>query len=558
MTEINHADFLTGDYTGDYLDDVDLEKLAQVARNKGNGKAAPVDIEPIYVSGDLPKATLAAWNAIADANDPPVVFRYGGAAVRLGTDDNDRPTFDVLFVDRMKHEVARIAPWMQKAVNRRTGEVSERPVPPPEVVIRDMIATPAAKMPIPLVAGISEIPSFSENGVLCDKPGYNAENRMYYAPPPGIVLPPIPTAPTEDEVRKARDLLLEPLLDFDFAGDADLAHAIALGMLPYVREIIGPLAPLHLFDAPIHGSGKTLAARVVLTPPMGTIPFVTQSGDEEYRKRICSQNLTGKTIFFLDNVTRELVSSVLANKITSPYLTDRILGKSMEVSVPNRMIWVCTGNNVILSGELARRTVRCRIDPNTDQPWLRTGFRIPNLDEWIVVNRGRLVAAALTIVQAWVADRMPMWQGQPLGSFERWSRVMGGILDRAGIGGFLGNLEELYDAADIENAICRDLVSKWRKTHGEEKVGVKDLYPIALEVEGLDLGDAKTDRGQRTALGAKLRSKRNTVISVPGEHTVRYYKITPGIAKKKGAGLWMLMEVTPRSGGEPREPSEPF
>jgi len=64
--------------------------------------------------------------------------------------------------------------------------------------------------------------------------------------------------------------------------------------------------------------------------------------------------------------------------------------KSVEISTPNKMIWVVTGNNVVLSGELTRRSVRIRIDPNTDQPWLRDGFKYPHLEAWIADNRGRL------------------------------------------------------------------------------------------------------------------------------------------------------------------------
>lgn len=506
------------------LREVFIELLDKVAQT----------VEPIYTSGDLPTATAAAWKAIKRANTPEFMFRYGGVPVRQGLDDTDRPTFEVLNIDRMRHVVARVAPWKTKRLDKKTGGTVEREVPPPIHVIKDILATSADRMPLPVVTGIAEVPTFAVDGTLCNRRGFNAANRTFYAPPVGLVIPEIPMNPTEKNVRQALELLMEPFLEVPFACDSDMAHTLALGVLPYVRGVIGPAVPIHLFDAPIHGSGKTLAARAALTPAMGDIMFVSQADDDEFRKRITAQAIAGRPVFFLDNVTRPLNSAVLSSAITAATWTDRILGKSLEVSIPNRMIWVVTGNNVVLSGELARRCVRIRIDPNTDQPWLRNGFRIPNMEEWLTLNRGRLVGAALTLIRAWINDGMKPWIGLPLGSFEPWSRVIGGILDRAGIGGFLGNLDQLYEDADVENNIWREFVSAWWERHQDSRVGTADLFPIADKIDGLDLGRNPTEKGQRTALGAKLRSKRNMVVGT--------YKITPA-GKVNRASLWKLLPI---------------
>jgi len=489
---------------------------------------------PIYTSGDLPTATAAAWEAIKRENVPPTMFRYGGVPVRLGADDTGRPTFEVLTVDRMRHVVARAAPWKSRSLDKKKNVWVERDVAPPVEVVRDMLATAVDEIPLPIVSGIVEVPTFAADGTLCNRRGYNPENRTFYAPPPGLVIPEIPERPTEEEVRRARELLMEPIAEMRFAGDADMAHTLALGILPYVRDIVGPCTPIHLFDAPIHGSGKTKSATVVLMPSMGEIMFVTQADDDEFRKRITSQAIAGRPVFFLDNITRVLNSAVLSSAITAQTWTDRVLGKSVEVSIPNRMIWVVTGNNVALSGELARRSVRVRIDPETDQPWLRTGFRHPNLEGWVQENRGRMVAAALTLVRAWIVDGRVPFSGATLGSVESWSRVMGGILDRARIGGFLGNLTELYEDADVENNIWRQFVIAWWNTFGDKKVGTKDLFPIASEIEGINLGKTGpgTEKSQRTSLGTQLQKKKDVVSA--------NFKITAS-GKKDGAQLWRLI-----------------
>lgn len=486
--------------------------------------------EPIYTSGDLPTATNAAWEAIKRENVPPTMFRHGGLPVRLGEDETGRPVFEILTIDRMRHVVARAAPWKSRRVDRH-GKVVEKDVPPPLDVIKDILATPADKMPLPVVTGIVEVPTFAADGTLCDRPGYNPENRTYYAPPPGLVIPKIPERPTEEDVRRARELLMEPINEMKFAGDADMTHTLALGILPYVRDLVGPYTPIHLFDAPIHGSGKTKSATVMLMPAMGDIQFVTQTDDEEFRKRLTTMAISGRTVFFLDNVTRSLNSAVLSSAITGATWTDRVLGRSGEISVPNRMIWVVTGNNVMLSGELTRRGVHIRIDPDTDQPWLRTGFRIPNLEGWVRENRARMVAAALTLVRAWIVGGRVPFSGAPIGGLESWSNTVGGILENAGVGGFLSNLTELYEAADVENLIWREFVLAWWAAHCDMKVGIRDLYPIAEKIDGIDLGTTNSERAQRTSLGAQLRAKKNVVV---GE-----FKITPD-GKKDGAQLWRL------------------
>jgi len=53
---------------------------------------------------------------------------------------------------------------------------------------------------------------------------------------------------------------------------------------------------------------------------------------------------------------------------------------------------------------------------------------------------------------------MKPWSGAALGSVVTWSRVIGGILTHAGIDGFLTNLDELYEEADIENVVWREFV----------------------------------------------------------------------------------------------------
>ena len=59
----------------------------------------------------------------------------------------------------------------------------------------------------------------------------------------------------------------------------------------------------------------------------------------------------------------------------------------------------------------------------------------------------------------------------------------GGVLDVAGIGGFLGNLEEMMAASDTEGSAWSSFVRAWWNRFGTAPVSSGDLYPIAGECE---------------------------------------------------------------------------
>ena len=502
---------------------------------RGNGGD---DVDAIYTSPDLPTASDAGWRAIERANRPEWLFQKGGIPVRLGSDDEARTRLETLNLDKFRYVVARVAPWKTKTKNKKTGEIQETAAKPPKDVIADMLAYPSDRMPLPIVSRITDVPTVAFDGMICDRPGYNPANKTYYAPAAGLVIPEFPEYPIEEDIRRAVQTIVEPFADFSFKGDADLAHLVSLAILPFARDLICGPTPFHLADAPIHGSGKTLSFQTALYPGTGgNYGPMAQTTEEELRKKITTEILAGRPIVFLDNISREIDSSNLSMAITSPYWFDRVLGKQVDVTLPMRLIFVGTGNNVILSGEIARRTVRVRIDPNTDEPWRREGFRIPNLRGWVHEHRGELVAAILTLIRAWVLDGKPAWPGRALGSFEEWSRVLGGILERAGIGGFLENLDELYEPADLEGATWKTFVTAWWEAHKTAAVGTADLFPIAEKIDTLDLGKGTTDKSQRTVLGKKLWAKKNRVVAG--------YKITLG-TKAHRLNQWHLI---PTSGG---------
>ena len=482
----------------------------------------------IRASGeDLAQTTSKAWDSLIRANDPAYLFRHGSRPARIEQDDEGRPVIQELNPDRMRYELARSADWFN--FNKQKKKV---PAPPPMLVVRDVLATP--NPPLPVLTRVVESPLFSPDGTLADEPGYNLGTQTFYAPIEGFICPKIGTVTKSDIEGAESNILVELLGDFPFVDQPEIAHSVALLLLPFVRELIKGPTPLHLIEKPSPGTGASLLVDVITRSALGRpVAAITEGRDEdEWRKRITSLLRGGPTVVLIDNLRSRLESSALSAVITQNLWEDRLLGRSEQVRLPVRCAWVATGNNPALSSEIARRTVRIRLDAKQDRPWLREGFRHPNLPQWATDNRDLLVWSALVLIKAWLQDGRPKGSSRvTLGMFEGWASVMGGILAVAGIDGFLGNLDEFYEESDTEGAIWRSFVEAWAEKFGDREVGVANLWSLTNEMDQpLDLGD-KGDRSQKIRLGIMLKNMR--------DRRFHGWQISAG-GKVKGAQQWRL------------------
>jgi hypothetical protein len=65
------------------------------------------------------------------------------------------------------------------------------------------------------------------------------------------------------------------------------------------------------------------------------------------------------------------------------------------------------------------------------------------------------------MIRAWIDAGRPAWSGHPLGSFEAWSRIAGGILETCGVTGFMENYAELFETSNADGEAWRRLVHLW-------------------------------------------------------------------------------------------------
>lgn len=479
---------------------------------QGSGEAIPTLRAD---EGDLARSVERVWSLLMASNRTPWVFRFAGQPTWVVPDDEGRPVATAITEERLRHMLARLAHW--KKLNGK-GELVA--APPPIAVVKSVLATPDPALPV--LVGIVNTPVFGRGGTLLTTPGYHPDARLLYAPTPGFVVPTIPAKPSATEVAAARNLLCEDLLgDFPFVGPAEMAHVIALLLLGFLRGMIDGPTPLHLIEKPSPGSGATLMVDAVATILTGSGASVMTEGrdDDEWRKRVTAKLRQIPAIVLIDNLRAKLDSSAVAAALTAPFWEDRILGASEMARLPIRCLWIATGNNPEFSNEMARRLLRIRLDPHEERPWQRTGFRHPDLMTWVRANRPRLVAACLTLCQAWIAAGKPRG-ARTIGSFENWAHVVGGVLEVAEIPGFLGNLDEMMEASDSEGAGWSAFIAAWWDRFGTAEVGAADLFDVALFCDPAPPISGHTDRAQKTSFGIAIKKMRDRVFQV-GDLTLR-------------------------------------
>ncbi|HZT32796.1 MAG TPA: toprim domain-containing protein [Bryobacteraceae bacterium] len=480
-----------------------------------------------------------AWAAVHRANEhgasicphTPFLFHRAGKLVRLAVGESG-PEIDEMDEDAVFGLLARTADW------HKSGEDSITETSPPRDAARDMLAYP--DLHLPMLEGVISTPVFGHKGDLIVNEGYHKNDRLWLSPDPSLELQPIPDEPSPEDITAARELLFgELLVDFPFVDASDRAHAVAAMILPFIRRIIDGPTPMHLIEAPTMGSGKGLLANLISIVATGAVceARTLPENEDEVRKMVTAELMKGRPIVLLDNASdrRQLYSSSLASVLTSVRWTDRKLGQSAMASVPNNALWMMTANNPNLHLELTRRCIRLRIDPRVDRPWKRTSFKHPEITTWAKESRSALVGGILTLIRAWMVAGRPLDRAR-LGSFERWSTVMGGILNVAGISGFLANLDQLYEAADQDGQAWRAFTAAWWEAFRDQPKKVSELNQFCEERElMLKLRGDGSLRSQQIRLGNALTNCRDR--SFNGLCVVRLDEET----KHKGVSMYALV-----------------
>lgn len=292
--------------------------------------------------------------------------------------------------------------------------------PFPQVMARELVDLGHYNH-LPVLSGITEVPTLRPNGTVLSTPGYDRVTGLYFDPR-GVKFPPVPAHPTREDALHALSILRRPFKDFAFAQPHHESVALA-GLLTACNKRAVPIAPLFAITAPKQGSGKSLLVDAISIISSGNVASVlAQSDDEsENEKRIGATLMRGARIVSFDNMEHALCGSFLNQCLTQEVVQHRPLGISKTLDIPNTATFFATGNNLRVDGDMVRRTLLCEIDPDCEKPYERDfGY---DLKEYCVTHRADISVAGLILLRAFLAsgDKVDL---TPYASFPEWDKLI--------------------------------------------------------------------------------------------------------------------------------------
>lgn len=318
-------------------------------------------------------------------------------------------------------------------------------------------------------------PSLRSDGSVISTVGYDQKSKLYLTGPvEGLE---ISAKLTQKGAREAMIQLLAPFAEYPWASGNDRA-VFAASLLTVGLRHLFDVCPLFAFSSPKYGSGKTQLAECISRLWYGIdLSKATWTGNpEEMEKRIAAFLLAGDRMVCLDNVSEgvRLEDSTLNKVLTSRRNTFRILGRTERVELTNEATWFATGNQLNLSGDIARRALICYVDAKVVDPSARS-FEIANLPLYITEHRAELMSYALSVVASWIAAGRPVAKKahREYGSFTTWYAMLRPLLMWVG-------------EADLANAI--------------DSATEEDTEGLALETFANAVRKAMPPDGSRLAL----------------------------------------------------------
>lgn len=339
---------------------------------------------------------------------------------------------------QMASKIQFMYSWYKIIKGRKGEEDREVPAMFPIGSAEAVVNAPEAATGLRPLRGITHTPMVRADGSILSEAGYDKASGLLFTPGPGVSVPAVPEAPVGTLVESSVALLLEMIEGFPFATEDDRANYLGLLLTPLLRLIAPPSYKLFGIGAHQPGSGKSLLAEIVSIIHGAVTRSEVPTEEPEWGKFTMSLlAATSAPVVVLDNITGILRSSTLAGLLTaSGEIGDRVLGSNTQtMTVINDRVWVATGNNLSLGGDMVRRTITILIDPDMVNPETRTDFKIQDLPAWVRANRSAILHALLVLVRHWVAVGMPLEGRAQSDGFTAWERTVGGILAAAGIPG---------------------------------------------------------------------------------------------------------------------------
>ena len=378
------------------------------------------------IAGEIHRVVDAAERELANSRRH---YQRGGLIVTVVTDPGTRETrVQDISQPALVRALAGAATW--ERFDARSDDWARTDPPARHATV---LFDSSSYHHLPLLNGLTRQPYLRPDGSLMTAAGYDASTGMFGVFDTNQYS--ILETPTRADADDALAALIDLLTEFCFASVTDMAAALAALLTAAVRPSLSH-APMFHVRAHMVGSGKSYLCELITafaTPQRGT-PTTFPGDDEECRKLLLAELLRAPAVIEFDNLTGDLVAhKSLCTALTSERMSGRILGVSKTATVNTRALFLSSGNNVGPVKDMTRRCITIHLDPGCEVPAARS-FERPELVREVLRERGRYVAAALTIVRAWVVAGRPKFECKSLAGYGDWSDLCQAAIAMAWIG----------------------------------------------------------------------------------------------------------------------------
>ncbi|WP_338501547.1 DNA-primase RepB domain-containing protein [Sphingomonas kaistensis] len=329
---------------------------------------------------------------------------------------------------------------------------------------------------LPELRTIARQPLLGEEGRFIEATGYDSCSQIFCAFDPSKFSRP---EPTEGNARAALATLRHLLREFRFASPQDEAAALSAIFTAVLRATLGRAPGFHI-KAPAPGSGKSYLADVIarFASPGPAAKTSYPRTEDEATKMILASLIDAPAVLDFDDMSTDWRPFGAINRLlTSPTMTDRLLGTSKMARVSTDVLVLGSGNNTGPTGDLCRRVLVIHLDTGSETP-ATMRYEGDPLGE-VEANREKYVACVLTIVEAYQSAGRP---GAPLRAIATynglWTEYCRRPLTWLGLDDPASGLfEQLRD--DPDTAALGRLLTLWFSQFGDRTMTLRALISDA-------------------------------------------------------------------------------
>jgi putative DNA primase/helicase len=311
-------------------------------------------------------------------------------------------------------ERAQRIPWHRRGKGQGLHRIHA-----PRLFASDYLVQMRGRYGAPVLTGISRVPAIEDDGSVRFPSGHDHLTGLYYDRPIKFE---IPELVSHDDARVAAEQLLIPFAEYNL-GEPNEAQAVIYALVfSALRRPHLPAAPMFVVRSSMAGTGKGLLLRSAAQLAYSTAPTILTWGGsaEEFEKRLASVMLQMPAVLNIDNANGMMVAGDLLESLITEGTADiRPLGRSETIKVRNRSFIGLTGNNPIITGDMARRTIVLDVVPRSADPE-RDRYNSNPVD-LVVERRPEFLRCAYTAMRGFRQAGMPSGGLAGVGSFDAWS-----------------------------------------------------------------------------------------------------------------------------------------